>query len=64
MCATLTMSNDKDNHNIALKLHRQFAHPSKEKLLQLKEENAGEPWLSNQHLIKEIKNVTDSLPNM
>ena len=35
MSVTLTMTNDKDNHNIALKLHRQFAHPSQEKLLQL-----------------------------
>ena len=33
MSVTLTMTND--NHNIALKLHRQFAHPSQEKLLQL-----------------------------
>ena len=30
MCVTLTMTNDKDNHNIALKLHRQFAHQVKE----------------------------------
>ena len=35
MSVTLTMANDKDNHNIALKLHRPFAHPSQEKLLQL-----------------------------
>ena len=42
MSITLTMTKDKDNHNIALKLHRQFAHPSQEKLLQLIK-NAGEP---------------------
>ena len=35
MSVTLTMTNDKDNHNIALNLNRQFAHPSQEKLLQL-----------------------------
>ena len=35
MSITLTLSNSKDNHTIALKLHRHFVHPSKEKLLQL-----------------------------
>ena len=34
MSITLTMTNDKDNHNIVLKLLRQFTHPSQEKLLQ------------------------------
>ena len=39
MSITFRMTNDKDNHNIALKLHRQFAHPSQEKLLQLIKKN-------------------------
>ena len=30
---TLTLSEVKDNYNVALKLHRQFAHPTQEKLL-------------------------------
>ena len=63
MSITLTMTNDKDNHNIALKLHRQFAHPSQEKLLQLIK-NAGEPWRGNENLVEEIKNVSSNLSNM
>ena len=59
MSITLTMINDKDNHNITLKLHRQFAHPSQEKLLQLMK-NAGEPWRGNQNLVQEIKNVPNN----
>ena len=31
MSITLTLSDSKDNHSIVLKLHRQFAHPSKKK---------------------------------
>ena len=42
MSITLTLSNSKDNHTIALNLHRQFAHANKEKLLQLINK-AGEP---------------------
>ena len=61
MSITLTMTSDKDNHNIALKLHRQFAHPSQEKLLQLIK-NAGEPWFGNQNLVEEIKNVSNNCP--
>ena len=61
MSITLTMTNDKDNHNITLKLHRQFAHPSQEKLLQLIK-NAGEPWRGNQNLVEEIKNVSNNCP--
>ena len=42
MSITLTLSDSKDNHTIILKLHRQFSHLSKEKLLQLIQK-AGEP---------------------
>ena len=42
MSITLTLSDSKDNHTIALNLHRQFAHANKEKLLQLINK-AGEP---------------------
>ena len=49
MSVTLTMTNDKDNHNIALKL------------LQLIK-NAGEPWCGNQNLVEEIKNVSNNCP--
>ena len=61
MSITLTMTNDKENHNIALKLHRQFTHPSQEKLLQLIK-NACEPWSANQNLIEEIKTVSINCP--
>ena len=61
MSITLTMSENNNNHNIALKLHRQFAHPSKEKLLQLIK-NAGEPWCSNQKLKAEINEVSKNCP--
>ena len=60
MSITLTMTN-KDNHNIALKLHRQFALPSQEKLLQLMK-NAGKPWRGNQNLVEEVKNVSNNCP--
>ena len=62
MSITLTLSDIKDNHTIALKLHRQFAHPSKGKLLQLIKK-AGEPWCNNQNLMEEINsNCTRKRP--
>ena len=61
MSITLTMTNDKDNHHIALKLHRKFAHPSQEKLLLLIK-NAGEPWHGNQNLGEEMKNISNNCP--
>ena len=61
MSIALTMTNDKDNLNITLKLHRQFAHPSQEKLLQFIK-NAVEPWRGNQNLVQEIKNVSNNCP--
>ena len=55
----LSVQNTSSNRDMALKLHRQFAHPSQEKLLQLLN-SAGEPWASNKDLKEEIivqKNV-------
>ena len=59
MSITLNLLDSKDNHTIALKLHRQFAHPSKEKLLQLIKK-AGESWCNNQNLMEEINNVSNN----
>lgn len=53
---TLAVTEDKSNTEIAIKLHRQFAHASKEKLLNLVK-NAGHPWCNNQNLKEEIKKV-------
>ena len=44
---------------IALKLHRQFAHATKEALTNLVK-LAGQPWNSNKHLLQEIENVVES----
>ena len=59
MSITLTFSDSKDNYIIALKLIKQFAHPSKEKLLQLTKK-ADEPWCNNQNLMEEIVNVSSN----
>ena len=53
---TLTSAYEKSNHDIALKLHRQFAHASEHKLISLVK-NAGHPWSNNKDLIHEIKKV-------
>ena len=54
---TLKITNPKTNHDIAIKLHRSFAHPSSDKLLKLVN-NAGPQWSNNKDLKKEIINVT------
>ena len=56
---TLTNVNEKSNQAIALKLHRQFVHPSSDKLIRLIN-NAGQPWCNNTDLKNEIKNVTEN----
>ena len=53
MIITLILLDSKGNHSITLKLQRQFAHPSKEKVLQVVKK-AGEPWCNNQNLMVEI----------
>ena len=52
-----SLSDSKDDHDIVLKIFRQFAHTCQEKLLQLIK-NAGKPWRNNQNLKEEIKNVS------
>ena len=53
----LSLANDKSDREIAIKLHRQFAHPSENKLLSLIN-NAGHPWCKNENLKKEIKRIS------
>ena len=56
---TLTMNNinQQSNHAIAIKLHRQFAHPTSDKLIRLIN-NAGNPWCDNLELKNEIKSIS------
>ena len=56
---TLTVSDTKFEKQLALKLPCQFAHPSKDKLLQLII-NAGPLWSNNKELTKEVKGVSGS----
>ena len=56
---TLTLSSTLSNPQIASKLHRQFAHPPKDKLLRLLH-RAGEPWSNNEELFKSVETVSDS----
>ena len=55
----LTNINDLSDLEIAQKLHRQFAHPTKEKLHQLVK-HAGNPWSNNIDLLKAIDSVSSS----
>ena len=55
---TLTVIENKSARDIAIKLHRQFAHPTAHKLFKLID-SAGEKWKNNIELKNEIKNVTD-----
>ena len=57
---TLTVM-DTTSEELAPKLHRQFAHPSKEKLLQ-RNTNAVPLWSNNKELIKEVKDVSRPCP--
>ena len=45
-----------DAKKLALKLHRQFAHPPSSRLIRLVD-SAGEPWSSNEALKDEIKSI-------
>ena len=54
---TLTVSNSMTDQDMAIKLHRQFAHPSQDKLIQLLN-NAGEPWSTNTKLKDCIKSLS------
>ena len=50
--------NNKSKNHIAIKLHRQFAHPSHEKMLKLLN-SAVDTWHSDKELKKLIKKVSD-----
>ena len=50
--------NNKSKNDIAIKLHRHFAHPLPEKLLELLN-SAGDPWQSD----KELKELRKSVMN-
>ena len=55
---TLTIKDEtKNDHEMATKLHRQFAHPNENKLLNLIN-SAGHPWSENQNLKDEIKKIS------
>ena len=57
MKATLTSTQQKSPHEIAVKLHRQFAHAQPNKLHNLLD-SAGDPWSSNKELKDEITKVS------
>ena len=55
----LKVIEDKADKDVAIKLHRCFAHPSSGRLLRLVN-SAGTNWASNHNLKKEIKAVTEN----
>ena len=55
---TLKLLHCTNDHEKALKLHAQFAHPTSDKLLKLIN-SAGKEWANNNNLKKEIKLVTE-----
>ena len=54
----LATENNKSKKDIAIKLHRQFAHPLPKKLLKLLN-SAGAPWQSDKELKELINKVSD-----
>ena len=54
---TLSVIDVKTDKEIAIKLHRQFAHPTENRLLNLVN-NAGHPWANNVNLKNEIKTIS------
>lgn len=55
----LKVTESKSDREIAIKLHRCFAHPSAGRLLRLVN-SAGETWSHNENLKREIKEVTNN----
>ena len=55
---TLTVTQSKSMRDIAIKLHKQFSHPTSNKLIKFIE-IAGEKWKSNTELKTEIKTITN-----
>ena len=60
---SIRVTDTKSEKQLALKLHCQFAHPSKEKLLQLIT-SAGPLCSNNKELIKEVKMSQDRVPHV
>ena len=58
---TLTLTEEKSSKDMALKLHRQFAHPTSDKLIKLIN-SAGYPWAQNTELKQEIKTISENCP--
>ena len=56
---TLALPEVKGNYKVALKLHRQFPHPTQEKLLKVIN-NAGHPWSTKNELKQKIKEVSNT----
>ena len=50
---TLTLTNNKSDKDIAIKIHRQFANPTSNKLIKLIN-YAGQEWRNNENLKAEI----------
>ena len=57
----ISKEEQQSNSKIAEKLHRQFAHPSIDKLLSLIN-GAGTPWCNNKELIAELKRIDKECP--
>ena len=57
MSITLTMTNDKDNHNYHSKITQTICTPKSRKTAT---KNAAQPWRGNQNLVEEIKNVSNN----
>ena len=55
----LTTRNVKSNKDIAIKLHRCFAHPSSDKIIRLINQ-AGPKWADNLDLKEEVKSVSEN----
>ena len=55
---TLTLTNNKSDKEIAMKLHRQFAHTASNKLIKLIK-SVGQEWTNHENLKAEILKVTD-----
>ena len=54
----IATENSKSKHDIALKLHRQFAHPPSDRIIKLLN-SAGEEWKNDDELKKLVRKVSD-----
>ena len=60
---TLALPEVKGNYKVALKLHRQFPHPTQEKLLKVIN-NVGHPWSTKNELKQKIKKYLTPLQHV